>query len=514
MFVKIVKSDYFKAFVVGGVGALSFAPFNFFLAAIFSFCALYFLLEKVDYDSKQTFWLGFFFGFGYFLAGIYWIAISLLVDVVKFAWLIPFALSLIPSALAFYVAFTCLIYQKICKRFNFEEEYQKIIIFAIIFTVLEILRCYLFTGFAWNLLGYSLFFDEYFVQSANIFGVYGLGFFALLFAFSPVLLIRKTKANLLFFSFLAFLFVVNFIYGFSFIKNNKLVEKSEEIRIVQGNIKQDLKWNPRKKFMNFKKHIDISNFESKNGLKVIIWPETAVPYAVGLDKNLNKMLADVATKDSFLVTGALRLEIGKNIYDVKKAYNSVFFVDEKAQMKHYDKHHLVPFGEYVPLQKFFPFIKKITAGGDGFSSGKGPKTIEMKGLKISPLLCYEVIFPDKIIDEKNRPDLLVNVTNDAWFGVSSGPFQHLNMARMRAIEYGISLARAANSGVSAYISPTGEVVRKIGLNKTGFFDVKLIKPLKVTIFSQFKYFVILLIMSLFVLFLAIVKIITNKHRKK
>ncbi len=493
MIKKIKNNIFILAFLFGVLSAFCFAPFNFFIAAMISFSGFFLLLEKVKDSRKSTFLLGFVYGYGYFLSGIYWIAISLFIDFAKFGWLIPFALTIIPSILALYFAFFAISYQKICKKLKTEFAYQKIIIFAIIFVIFEILRSHLFTGFSWNLIGYSLMFSDYTTQLASFFGIFGLSFLAIIFSLSLILLYEKSRQNYYFLALIIVIFISNFLFGFYRINSLKLEQENFDLRIVQGNILQSLKWDARQKYHSFKKHIDISKMQENQNIKAIIWPETAVPYAIGIDQELILELKNVVNPNSFLITGALRVEFEKDSGELKEIYNSIFAV-EKNEIKYYDKHHLVPFGEYVPLQKFLPFVEKITGGGVGFSSGSGAQTLEMKDLKFSPLVCYEVIFPDKIIDRKNRPDLLVNLTNDAWFKTSSGPYQHLLMSRMRAIEYGISLVRAANTGISAYIDPFGRIVDKIELNDTGFFDVKMIKPLNETIFSQFKYFVIILIL--------------------
>ena len=181
-------------------------------------------------------------------------------------------------------------------------------------------------------------------------------------------------------------------------------------------------------------------------------------------------------------------------------------------MDFYDKHHLVPFGEYVPLQKFLPFIEKITQGGVGFSNGDGAKTIVANNLKFSPLICYEAIFFNEIIDKNNRPDLLVNLTNDAWFGFSTGPFQHFDMARMRAIEHGISLARVANTGISAMVDPFGRVVKKINLNDEGAIDVASIEALPPTIYEKYDQLPLILLTLLTLIFLFFdVKYFSKNH---
>lgn len=386
-----------------------------------------------------------------------------------------------------------------------KKHHQKILIFASFFTIFEILRSILFTGFPWNLIGYSLIFSDYTAQIASVIGIFGLSFLAILFCLIPIAIIYRQK---IFSCFLIILFLVNFCFGFYKIHNIKLTQSPLKLRLVQGNIEQNLKWDRNEKYQNFLKHIAISN--QNNDADFVIWSETSVPYPIMQnDIFLMSKLQEVANGKKSLITGALRLELDEN-ENIKNAYNSIFAINEN-QFEYYDKQHLVPFGEYIPLQKFLPFVTKITDGNIGFSSGKSSKTIEINNLKFSPLICYEIIFPNKIIDEKNRPQLLINLTNDAWFGKSTGPYQHLMAAKMRAIEYGISVARVANTGITAYIDPFGRITQKIDLQKEGFFDSNLILPINQTIFSHFKYFVLLLI--IFAIFIAFLSRKFDKNEK-
>lgn len=485
---------FLQAFLAGLIAAFAFAPFDLFIPLVISISWLYVLLEKSSHFSyKRTFLLGLSYGAGYFLAGNYWISIALLSDFGKFWWLLPFSISLFPLGLGLFFAFFAVATNYVFRKYKL-EKYQEVLLFATIWLGFELLRGYIFTGFPWNLAGYSMMFSDYSAQCASIFGVYGLSFFTVVFCLTPTLYFTKKKQNRVFAHFLVLLFAANLVFGAVRLKNANTEYSGKTVRVVQGNIRQNFKWDNTEKYNNFTKHLDISQFEGGDLVDGFIWSETAIPYPVGFYNEVDSKVRDlVAKNDQFLISGALKLNLDVYSGKISKAFNSVF-IFSKDEVKSYDKHHLVPFGEYIPLQKYLPFVKKITNGGEGFSSGSGPKTIEVKGVKISPLICYEVIFPYNVIDSSDRPDLLVNATNDAWFLTSSGPYQHLNMSRMRAVEYGVSLARAANTGVSAYIDPYGRIIDKIALNATGFVDVKLIKAINVTILSQFKYFMLVFIL--------------------
>ncbi len=481
-----IKNKFFLAAITGALAPLAFAPFHFFVAAIISLSFFFNFLEKKADTTKQAALLGFCYGFGYFVTGIYWIAISLLVDAQKFAWLIPFALTLLPAFLALYFSAFAALYKKITNHFQRLEIYQKIILFATLWLVFEMLRSVLFTGFPWNLLGYGLMFSDSLSQLAAIFGIYGLTFFAVLFCLIPTALLSSGRGNKIFSIAILLSLFIAFFYGNYRLQKAPIAEnESVKLRLVQGNIKQTLKWDPVEKYHNFAKHIDLSNASPINDIAAVIWSETSVPYAIGEDEKLLQELKKATPPNGVLITGALRLQRDEAKV---KVWNSVFTLNQNGVANYYDKHHLVPFGEYIPFAKYLPFVEKITGGdGEGFGEGEGAQTLEGQGFSYSPLICYEIIFADEVVNKNHRPDLLVNVTNDAWFGFSTGPFQHFDMAKMRAIEQGIPLARAANTGITAFVDPLGRVESSIALNETGFIDVNLINKLDPTIFSRFNY---------------------------
>jgi len=506
---QFLKSKFSAVILAGALCNLSFAPIHFSPAAIISLSVFYLLCDAAK-SKKEIFWLGWCYGFGYFLAGVYWISISLLVDAASFAWLIPFALTLIPGVLALYFVCLALSFHFVIKKFHFKKNYEKFLIFAIFWVLFEIIRAYLFTGFPWNLLGYIWSFSDSLTQIASIFGVWGLSFFAVLVCLLPTLFITLSlskvvisRADKIFAASVVFLLLISFLFGYFRINDAKIVnEKNLKIRLVQGNIKQEMKWDEQEKYKNFLKHILMSNSGDTREIAATIWSETSVPYTIDDTSGIIEKL-QIAVPNSqggTLISGGLRLKFAPD-GNIENVFNSVFVFGNNGVIDSYDKHHLVPFGEYVPLQEYLPFIHKITNGAIGFSKGEGPKTIHGNLISISPLLCYEVIFPTNIIDKNDRPDLLVNLTNDAWFGNSTGPYQHFDMAKMRAIEYGIPLARVANTGITAFFDPYGRVIKKINLNQEGIIDVDLVKNLEPTIYSHYCFAPLILLVSFLLLFL-------------
>jgi len=489
----ITSHNYFLAFLAGSFMALSFAPFYIFIAPAISLSVFYFLLEKNYTKKREIFYLGFAFGYGHFLFTIYWISISLLVDAASFAWLIPFALTLIPGALAAYFGLFALGYKLLLKRFAFKETYQKIIIFALCFFVMEFLRSNLFSGFPWALLGYVWMFNLKFAQIGSIFGIYGLSIFAVLCSLIPVIFYKKTSSfsDKIFTIILSLFLIGNFLFGNFYIDDKKLIKQDDiKIRLVQANVAQELKWNGEERFRNFIKHIAMTNSQNPAGLKAVIWSESSIPYVLNESPQLMQYIEAGVPENGVIISGALRMKENNKPNEID-VYNSVFVLNKTGINNYYDKHHLVPFGEYVPLHQLLSFlflgkiVDGITGGGKGFSSGEKAQTLALEDFSFSPLVCYEAIFSNEVIDKNNLPDVFINLTNDAWFGNSSGPFQHFDMARMRAIEYGIPLIRVANNGITAFIDPFGKIIKSLPRNQMAIADITLIKNSESTIYTSF-----------------------------
>ena len=258
------------------------------------------------------------------------------------------------------------------------------------------------------------------------------------------------------------------------------------LRLVQPNINQKLKWEPGHREKNFREQIRMGAAAPGPGLPVpthIFWAETAATYFIEKDLASRKAIARATPKGGLTITGAPRtVRRGDDIYQVR---NSIHGIDEAGNVVGtYDKFHLVPFGEYIPLRKIFKF-SKITAGTTDFSAGPGPRTLRLKGLPpVSPLICYEVIFPNQVVDRQDRPEWLLNLTNDAWYGASSGPYQHFDAARLRAVEEGLPLVRVANTGISGVIDGYGRVVSRLALGKKGTLDSVLPGSLQPTLYGR------------------------------
>jgi apolipoprotein N-acyltransferase len=241
-----------------------------------------------------------------------------------------------------------------------------------------------------------------------------------------------------------------------------------------------LKWQPEQLRANFQRHLELARTPTPDMPNVVIWPETAVPFVLDAEGEVRDVMAWATPPGGITISGALGSD------DQQRIYNSVLALDSKgAVIARFDKFHLVPFGEYVPLRKWIPLKGIAEVGGGDFGSGPGPRTVSIPGLPpASPLVCYEVIFPDQVVDRSLRPGWLLNVTNDGWFGHTAGPHQHLAIARVRAVEQGLPLARAANTGISAVVDPYGRIVNALPLGAMGVVDANLPAALPPTVYGR------------------------------
>lgn len=489
---RLSQNKRYGLMVLAGLfSAVAFAPV-FFMPAYMIAMPIMLLVVLKGEGIKKTFLLGYAFGFGHFFAGLYWIGNSLAVEPDVPDWGGPIMVALLAVYLSIFPALaglgTKLLKDKLGNRDNVLHD---VINFSVLWVMTEWLRGVLFTGFPWNLTGYLWGFSDTMLQTASIWGVYGLGLFTILFCFVPFLMMsQKNRWGSLAFSIL--LIGGMFYYGDQRLSNETEFVEDVNLRVVQANIKQQDKWPYENWAKNLITHMDLSEGEERKstGKDVIIWPETAVIYSLTEEPMRRDLIANVLDEGDYVLTGFPRRQRDP---DGTKIFNSLLAIDNDGDIGgFYDKSHLVPFGEYIPgfiEAIMIPLgLDKLFTGGQGFSSGDGIWTLDLEGLPpVGILICYEVIFPGQVIEEGNRPDWLLNITNDAWYGESSGPYQHLLQTRVRAIEEGLPLVRSASTGVSAVIDPYGRIVDQVSLNKRGVINRSL--PRKVsdgTLYSMLK----------------------------
>ena len=468
------------AVALGALTALAFAPIHAVPVLFVAFPGLLWLLDGCTGAKRprlSAFALGWCFGLGHFVPGLYWIALSLLTDPERFAWLVPFCVLGVPAGLAVFPAAAILLLHMSGAR-----GAGRVLLFAGLWTLAEWLRGHVLTGFPWNLAAYTWSRWPEMIQLASVIGAYGLSLVTVAVAAAPALL---TDARLRLRAAGATAAVLVALFAFGTVRLAGPGESAVEnvrLRLVQAHVAQSLKWRDEQRREILRSHLELSRSPGWERATHVIWPETAVPYVLSADANARAAVALAAPPGGALITGGLRVTEPAAPFHV---WNSLYAVtDDGTILSTYDKAHLVPFGEYVPLRRFLP-IDKITPGTADLSAGPGPRTIALPGLPpFSPLICYEAIFPHDVVGVE-RPAWLLNITNDAWFGKSTGPHQHFAAARVRAVEEGLPLVRAANTGISAVVDAKGRIVALLDLGARGVLDADLPGALDPTLYARF-----------------------------
>jgi apolipoprotein N-acyltransferase len=468
--------------LAGGVFALGFAPFNFFPAMLAGLAVLVLLMDGRAARPKPVRGgaaLGWGFGFGQFAVGMHWIFYPFLVDPLEHAWQIPFVVVLFPGGLALFAAFACAVALRL-----WTSGASRILTFTVCYAVAEWLRGHVLTGLPWNLPAYGWGASLAVMQSAALFGAYGLSLLTVLFGASLADLFAAKGRWLPIVT--TGLFAVLWLGGAIRLGATPTVLAADvRLRLVQPNIPQDEKYARDLIGRNWQRLIDLSTQKSDTPPTVIVWPEAAPPVLLQRSPEALDRIAVLTGSSRSLITGNQRIEFGSD--GRRHIFNSLYiFGHGGALVGTYDKFHLVPFGEYLPLEPFLAAlgITKLVGFPGSFDAGDGPHTLHVPGAPdTGPLICYEILFPGAVIGE-TRPGWLVNVTDDSWFGPWAGPRQHLLAARVRAIEEGLPVARAANTGISAVIDPVGRIVAELGLDETGVVDARLPQALPKTIYAR------------------------------
>lgn len=493
---KHITRPYVWLWIAGLVSALAFEPFGFELWVMApSFCFL--LMQSQSSHPKKAFKQGWVFGFGHYLGGLYWISISLTIDFKQFFWLFPLALGAIPGLLALLSGLSLMLANGIGVN-----TWTRRLAFCFFWCAFEWIRGHFWGGFPWNNLGYMWASSLPILQSASIVGVYGLGLISLLMA---VFTCHKRGVWIT-----GLLGVTLWLFGHHRLQTPPQKVPHVLLRVVQPVIQQELKWKPQQREAILEHLCNLSQTVSIRPPTHIIWPESAAVFDVVHDQATLLKMAHRLPPQAHLIFGAPRIERDTKGHMIK-LWNAIFTVTQKGNLHHiYDKNYLVPFGEYIPFRDLLPnFIAKVTPGHLDYSRGQGLKTIMMPALpSFSPTICYEIIFPGRITGPK-RPEWILNLTNDAWFGKSSGPYQHVAMARTRAVETGLPLVRAANNGISIVMDAHGRTLDQLALNDVGVMDVFLPKALPATFYTQYGDNLFFIFMGLMM-----VVLIIEKRRKQ
>ena len=485
------------ALVAGAVSALGMAPFNAWPVLFLTFPLAVWLIDGAAAGRWRgvpaAAMSGFWFGLGYFVPGLYWLGYAFLVDAQTFAWLMPFAILGLPAYLALFTAFGFAL-----ARLLWTRDASRILALAVSLTAAEWLRGQLLSGFPWNAFGYALSEPLALAQTASLIGLWGMTLLTVAIFASPATLIdgssRGRKPWLAPVSALLMLTAMIVFGAVRLTLQPTTMVANVKLRIMQPNLQQDTKFNYSAKAEVMQKYLTLSDRASgpqSTGVRdanILIWPESAFPFFLTREADAMAQIADLLPKGTVLITGSVRAPDLPPGVRVTRAYNSVYVIDHDGSvLSVYDKLHLVPFGEYLPFQEWMEKLGfvQLTKVQGGFIPGIRRRTMDVPNApRALPLICYEAIFPGNLVADDDRPGWIVNLTNDGWFGISTGPYQHLQQARLRSIEEGLPLVRAANTGISAVIDPLGRIVARLDLGIEGVLDARLPAAIPPTIYAR------------------------------
>ncbi|MCR5225151.1 MAG: apolipoprotein N-acyltransferase [Alphaproteobacteria bacterium] len=491
-FIKAKDSDLIALSFSGVISAFGFSPFNLFFLSLIGF-AVYFVKFENAVSIKQALKGTFAFAFCFHLASLYWFACPLLVSPEKHAIFIPFALTLAPA----YLSLFWLIPAFIVKKYS-RGLWQDVFVLSALLALTMYFYGHYLPGFPWVYVGYIWLCCDSMAQSLSLVGIHGLNLITLLMSGvlgAGAVVFKKSNNKMtlcITWSLVVDLMALMFAFGYCRLLYNPTEYTSYTARIVQGNLSQREKMDKHEVFTNLQKHIALS--EHSSFIDFIIWPEASIPYLYRENSwKLNRLLQSPLSYGETLIAGAVREDITTH-----KIFNSIIIVDCFGRNTEcYDKIRLVPFGEYIPLRKYLPWQGLAVDIGD-FDRGDKSRIIEVNGLKMIFAICYEAVFPQDFIPKEGRADVIINVTNDAWFGCTIEPFQHLQIVRARAIESGLPLIRVTNFGISAVFDALGRELGRVPICEHGVFDFFVPKNVPITPYGKFgdNIFFVLVLMSL------------------
>jgi len=489
---------YIIPFFLGLITSFSLPPYSFFFVNFITFPLLLIcLLSNYKKGKWASFTIGWMFGFGYFISNLYWIANSLTFEE-NFKPLIPISLILIPLFLGSFYGITTLV----CSFFSLNKKFSTILIFSFFFSLIEFVRSFIFGGFPWNLIVFS--WTDYlpFLQVLSLIGTYSFNLLSINIFLIPTIILfnYKTNTKLIFLFFATAILIINFLYGSLILKNNKKINEINlnfVIKIISPKININRFFqeeSPDKIILELVKLSDPNNLEKS----IFIFPEGVFSNIYLEDlKNYNYIFSENYSDQHKIIIGISSIE-------ETKVFNSMVVLDKDANiLTKYNKNKLVPFGEFLPFENFFSKfgLKKITQGYQSFSNDNKRNIININNLNFVPLICYEIIYSGKINKTNDDFDIILNISEDGWFGNSVGPYQHFSHSIFRSIEEGKNLIRSANNGISAFINSKGQIINQIKSTESGVIEVKSFKQTKKTLFSSFGnkifFYFLLLYISLF-----------------
>jgi apolipoprotein N-acyltransferase len=485
------------AFGFGILATLTLAPFFLVPLLIAAFTGLVWLMNGA-FSHKRVFWDGWWWGWGFYITGMYWCDMAALMDMARLWWIMPGFLFGLTWYLAIYVAFACWLTSWLCL-----PGLGRLFTFSAAWSGMEYVRGALIAECPWNLIGYSFGFSDAALQLASVSGIYGLTWLAAFCGSSIAALGDRhiSAKRAIGYVIVAWtVFAVSIGFGEWRLHQSEGIPESDRyvegvtLRLVQPNIGEDRKLQPDLNHDISREQMALTRSAGVENVTHIIWPESAIPYLIQ-DKNvLPPDLLEGFPEGKMLIGGAARLELRP----LPRSLNSLVAISQGREITgFYDMGRLLPWAEYIPWRWLIPtaLLSPIVSRTDiapgamrmDLSPGTGARTLDLPGLPpFAPLICYEVVFPERASVPDHPPQWLLAITNDAWFGQSTGPYQHFEMARLRAVEQGLPMMIAGNVGISASIDPFGRVLASLGLGEKGILDVKLPKPIPGgTIYGQY-----------------------------
>ena len=492
---------------LGVITSLSLPPFNYFIINFLTFSLIFIFLikrSKIHQKKKIFFLYGWLFGFGYFASSLYWISISLTFDE-NFKSLIPLTIFIIPGFLSIF--FGLISYMFIV--FKSKKIINSFLIFSLIFGILEFLRGSILTGFPWNLIAYSFSNQSEILSITSVIGTYSFNLVCVSLFTSPALLVlRCSKLNIGISIF--FLIAFAFFYSYGVYYEDKFSKEKKEIydykiRVIGSNISLDRFYSNIDTVSIIEELVKISNPKLKEKT-IFVWPEGIFPGVYQEELSGYSSIFDENFSENHLLIIGTNTQIENDVS--KDFFNTLSIYDDKLNLLHsYNKINLVPFGEFLPFETILKKIglKSLTNNYQSFSKGEKREIINIKkknfSIKILPLICYEIIYSGKIFSNNNF-DLIVNISEDGWFGKSIGPKQHLNHSIFRAVESGKYVVRSSNNGIASIINPLGIIEQSVNFGQSGYIDLKEINRIQPTIFSIYgnKIFGLLILLYILLIF--------------
>ncbi len=451
----------------------AFPKLGLSVLAWFALVPLFFALR--DVSPKSAFRIGMVAGLAHFLSLLYWVIYTMHHYGFLPWWLCFTLLLLLATYLSLYTGLFAMVLVRFCRK-----PAYLVLLAPVFWVALEYARGFMFSGFPWGLVGYSQSHWLHVIQIADIFGVYGVSFVVVAVNAAVYVMVGHVAGKkwqgqsmdrwLLVQNVAICLILMVFVVSYGTrrldaVKAEMTEVKSYGVALVQGNIEQAIKWHPAFQISTTKKYVDMTIAASEHDPKLVVWPETATPFYLGASPKLTRLVTDAAKKTgAYLLVGSPRMQ---RTADERNYYNSAYMVTPQGKIdQRYDKVHLVPFGEYVPLKRLLFFAGKMVAQVGDFSAGEKGRTLNWidEKTKIGVQICFEIIFPGLSRSlAKNGAGVLVNLTNDAWFGKSAAAYQHFSMTVFRAVENRRSLVRCANTGISGFVDPTGRIAAQTAL---------------------------------------------------